>query len=170
MLILRQCALDDYVEFLREFRPENAQRWRIGGGDFVHGGQSARAAEGMLPAEDFVEHYAERENVGTSIENFTVRLFRRHVSNCAENHAGLGERAGRLSVGRGIGRRGADFHFGQTEVEHFGVSAARNENIGGLEIAVNDALRVCCGDGVGDFDRDLQGSWELELAIGEHVL
>jgi hypothetical protein len=43
----------------------------------------------------------------------------------------------------------------EAEVEHLCVSAARDEDVGGLDVAVDDAFCVRCVERVGDFDSEL---------------
>ena len=52
--------------------------------------------------------------------------------------------------------------LGQTEVEHFGVTALGYENVGGLDIAMNDAFRVGCIQRVGHLDAQRQRSRDIE--------
>ena len=40
--------------------------------------------------------------------------------------------------------------FGQTEVEDLGVSALGDEDVGGLNVAMDDALGMCGVEAVGD--------------------
>ncbi len=42
--------------------------------------------------------------------------------------------------------------FGESEVKDFGVSAIGDEDVGGLDVAMDDAFRVSGIEGVGDFD------------------
>ena len=62
------------------------------------------------------------------------------------------------------GRSGVARDFGQTEVENLGVAAVGDENVCGLDVAVDDSLAVRGFEGVGDFDP------EGEQAIEFHRL
>ena len=53
---------------------------------------------------------------------------------------------------RGGRARGGEGDLGETEIENFGVAALGDENIGGLDVAVNDAFGVRGVERVGDFD------------------
>ncbi len=78
------------------------------------------------------------------------RLFRRHVRDRAEHHAGnahLGLRDRRLPV---LPRQ----ELGQPEVEHLDEPAARPNEVGTLDVAMNDAARVGFVERVGHLQPD----------------
>ena len=52
--------------------------------------------------------------------------------------------------------------LGETEVEHLRVAARGDEDVRGLDVAMDDALRVCRIERVGDFDAELDDPIELE--------
>ena len=61
-------------------------------------------------------------------------LFRAHVAQGAEQLAGLGSARGRQKVGGG--------DVGNAEVEHLGLAGLIDQDVAGLEVAMNDALVV----------------------------
>ena len=67
----------------------------------------------------------------------------------------------------GAGERG---HFGEAEIENFGVAALGDENVGGLDVAVNDALGVSGVERVGDFDGQRKKPFDFEGTAGDAVL
>ena len=91
-----------------------------------------------------IEHRAKREQIGAASSSLPAHLLGRHVGDGPERRAGAGE----MLVGcRGspccalrCGRGRAPVTLGQTEVENLGVTALGDENVGGLDVAVNDAL------------------------------
>ena len=114
------------------------------------------SAEGEDAGGHFVEHDAEGEKIGAAVEFLAAQLLGRHVGHGADCGAGAGEiEAG--GVGHGLriaaGGPGGACDFGETEVENFGVAAVGDENVGGLDVAVDDSLAVGGFEGVGDFDR-----------------
>ena len=83
--------------------------------------------------------------------------------------------AGRSSVaergagGAGFVRRGENL-FGQAEIENFGVAAIGDEEIGGFDVAMDDAFGVRGVQRVGDFDAEIQQGFHIERAAGDAVL
>ena len=90
-----------------------------------------------------VEHDAEREQVGARIDILAARLLGRHVGDGADvvpttlvkcsARARLG--GGAALVGRALGRQ-----LGQAEVEHLHLAAAGDEDVGRLDVAMDDAF------------------------------
>ena len=64
-------------------------------------------------------------------------------------------------------RRG---NFGQAEVEDLGVSALGDENVGGLDVAMDDVLAVRGVERVGDFDGQAEQDVHFERTSGDAVL
>src|SRR5207302_731233 len=60
--------------------------------------------------------------------------------------------------------------LGETEVENLGVTALGDENVGGLDVAMNDALGVSGVERVGDFDGKLEQSLGLDGMPRDAVL
>ena len=129
----------------------------------------AFAAEGQLARGHFVEDDAERKKIGAGVEFFGAGLLGRHVGDGAERAAGAGEVIG---VGAAIGgERVADGgfgagagDFGEAEVENFCVAARGDENVGGLDVAVDDAFGVGGVESVGDVDGEVEQGFEIERA------
>ena len=103
----------------------------------------------MLPGGHFVENQAKRKNVGASVEGFAAGLLGRHVGERAHSDAGFGELLGSL---RGIVGSRVGVKFGEAEVEDFGMIAFGDEDVGGFDIAMDDALGVSGVESVGNFD------------------
>jgi hypothetical protein len=112
-----------------------------------HGGQGVGdvlAAEDALPREHFEQHDAERPDVAASVGGAAARLFRTHIGGRAQDDPGAGHRRrgdGRRYVGGG-GRDVAVEGLGQSEVEHFDGAVGPELDVGRLQVAMDDALRV----------------------------
>ena len=72
-----------------------------------------------------------------------------------DHHAGGCRNVGDLSGGRGIG-----LHFGQAEVEDLGVFALGDEDVRGLDVAVNDVTGVRRIESVGDLDPEGENGFQ----------
>ena len=63
-------------------------------------------------------------------------------------------------------RRNAEGALGQAEIENLCLIALSDENVGGLDVAVNDAFGVSGIEGIGDLDGEVEQTIELHgLAV-----
>ena len=58
----------------------------------------------------------------------------------------------------------------QTKVENFGVTALGDENVGGLDVAVNDAFGVRGVEPVGNLDGQLEDRFDFHRTAGDAML
>ena len=104
---------------------------------------------GGTPGDHLVHDRAERVDVAARVGGATGGLLGRHVLGRAHRHAGAGQPA--LARGLGLGR------LRDAEVEHLddvgGAVARDQEDVLGLEIAVDDALAVRGGERAADLRR-----------------
>jgi len=104
------------------------------------------AAKRKRSGGHFIEHGAKRKQVCACVGLFTYGLLRGHVGNGAESGAGTGERIGFGERDRGRDasalRDGTNVwsEFSETKIEDFGVAIRGDEDVGGLDVAVDDAL------------------------------
>jgi serine/threonine protein kinase len=75
-----------------------------------------------------VENHAEREQIGARVHTRPAELFRRHVCRTTQQ----------LSAYREL----CQVQLGDAEVRDFGVPPGSHKNVGGLDVAVNHAIRV----------------------------
>ena len=115
-----------------------------------HGGESVArrlALEESRAAQHLKHHHAEGPDVGPLVDGLASRLFRAHVRRGPEDDPGFGRLAGH---GGGVGElRGAAGRaclgvegLGQAEVEYLDLTFGRHFDVGGLEVAMHDALLV----------------------------
>src|SRR5437762_2482257 len=94
---------------------------------------SLTSFERLLPGEELIEHDAGREDVRAPIDRLALDLFRRHVGRGSDHGAG----ARRLAL---LALRLGD--AGDAEIGQFGVAAGIDQDIGRLDVAVDDARLV----------------------------
>jgi hypothetical protein len=121
-----------------------------------------------------VKDHAEGKEIAAGVYLFATDLFRGHVGDNAECGAGTGEIFGAdADRGRGVGfcvGTGEGGNFGEAEVENFGIATFGDENVGGLDVAVDDALGMSGIESVGDLDRVSEELIELDRAADDDVL
>ncbi len=93
--------------------------------------------------------------------SFPRGLLRRHIGDGAQRTcpgwSGASSAQSMVSAMR-IGADPAVRDFRQTEIENLGVSALGDKDVGGFDVAMNDALGVRGIESVGDLDRQRQTS------------
>ena len=60
--------------------------------------------------------------------------------------------------------------FGESEIEDLGVAAFGDEEIRGLDVAMNDSFGMSSIEGVSDFDADIEQTFEFHRPIADAVL
>ncbi len=119
--------------------------------------------EGLLAGEQLVERDAQRVDVGPVVDAAgLLHLLRRHVERRAHGGGGLGEVVD--LVARGLG---------DAEVEHLdqrrAVGPPGEEEVGGLDVAVDDAVAVRLGERVAALDDVVDRVGHVEHALREEV-
>ena len=122
--------------------------------------------EGARAREQFVEHYAEAEDVGEVVHLLSAHLLGGHITDGAHHLAGVGLHGEglRLSGGWTRGHR-----FGQAEIQNFDAAIAGEQDVIGLQIAVHDAGRVRCRETIGNLHGDIQRFAETELSAAQRL-
>ena len=107
-------------------------------GRFIH--RPLRDVVGRLPGEQFIEHHTEGIDVGPHVDliHLAVELLGAHVLQRADELAHVGEHRRASHVGVGA--------TGHAEVDHLRMPCGVDENIAGLEIAMDHPLLVAVAD------------------------
>jgi hypothetical protein len=135
----------------------------IGGSDFMIAASvsvtsSAERAGGRQHLETRIQTPTRR----AAIEDPATRLFRRHVGGRAEDHPRMrhlrrrSDRRGQELIARGSDGRLQ--RLGEAEVEHLDRAVRPHLDVGGLQIAMDDAGVVCGFERIGDLPRDRSAS------------
>jgi hypothetical protein len=115
------------------------------------------ACERAAAAQHLVQHDPEREDVGARVDPCRAHLLGGHVRDGANDGAGLREpRFGRRL--RVIDRRSRRGELGEAEVEDLDPSVGEDEQVLGLEVAMDDALVVSGGEAAGDLRGPARGA------------
>src|SRR6202021_3052856 len=83
-----------------------------------------------------------------------------------------GKRGGGIGAQRGVGAGGAVFRrqFGQAKIQNFRVAALGDENVGGLDVAMDDVLGVRRVQTFGNLHRNIQDGFDLDRPAADAVL
>ena len=107
---------------------------------------------GPRPLDHFVENQAEAPDVGAVIHGLAAGLLRRHVGG-GSHHDTLPRAGNRGHVRLRCGRRS---HLGEAEIEHFHAIARGDEDVGGFDVAVDDARAMRGVQRVGNLDAHVE--------------
>ena len=128
---------------------------------------------GVLPGKavpacrHLVQDGAEREEVGAGVEVFATNLFRRHVRQRAHNRTGIGQ----VLLSRSCGhRQSIQRRPRQPEIEQLCVTAIGHEDVGRLDVAVNDSLGVGGFERIGELHAEFEDSIRRQRADGDELL
>ena len=177
--ILLERRVDGIDQPRRRVGLQHGRRHRRPIQDRVEHHRRRRAGEGLLSCHHLVQHEAQREDVGTGVDLFAARLFRRHVGDSAQRGAGHGERT-RDAAGTGrhagerhvVGRRrqvAARGQLRQAEVEQFRALLVVDDDVRRFDVAVHDALGVCRGQRVGELDADVEHVGDAQRPASDAV-
>ena len=126
------------------------------------------AVEELVPGEHLPQHDAEGPDIGPPVGGDPGRLLRRHVGRGADDDPGGG---GVLGQGRRQRERGVVVlgvpRLGEPEVEDLDRAVGSDLDVGGFEIAVDDALLVRRLEGLGDLEGDGDGLVHRDRAASD---
>jgi len=117
------------------------------------------AAEGELPGEALVEHDAQRVDVGAGVDRTAVGLLGREVVGAADEHVGARD------AGLPVRVDGA----GDPEVGELHGPVAGQEDVLGLDVAVDHALRLRVRERAAHLGADAGGLGGLQRALAPHA-
>ncbi len=129
--------------------------------------------EGMASGDQLVEDDAEGEYIGLHAGAAGDELLRRHVGDGAATSS-VGGPGGRKSAwARAGGIEVGLVHVeaaGKAEVEYLDEAAIGEHDVGGLEVAVEDAELVRGGEAVGDLDSGGERELQAGRALGDDLV
>ena len=113
-------------------------------------GERVVAVEGQAAGGELVEHDAEGVEIGAAVDFFAQRLLGRHVGDGAGDAALAGDADGAL----------ADGEAEIDELDRGGAGAVGEEDVGGFEVAVDEAVLVGVAEGFAELGGELDGFFE----------
>src|SRR5260370_17480969 len=165
---LFQSLADDFFQLRGESAPHMpGQRRGLIEYSVEDGGRSG-ALEWQGSGGHLVEHDTEGEQVCAGIEFLAEGLLGRHVRHSAQCRARAGVLAGvRARHGDALaslrGNPGRN-QLGQAEIENLGVAAGGNEDVGRLDVPVNDSFGVSGVESIVDLAGQIQQAFQFHGA------
>ena len=162
--ILFQSFADDAIELRRQVRIHARRRRRLALQDRCENDARRIPCKSLPARRHLVQHQSQRKQIGASIELFRAHLLGRHIADGADRHSRAGEI--RIAIERRAAYRDRFAHsardhlFREAEIEHFGLPALGDKNIGRLDVAMNNSLGVRCLQGVGHINANFQQTIE----------
>ena len=104
------------------------------------------AVEGPDTGREFIQDYAQAEDITARVELGTPRLLRAHIVRSSQHGAELRRNLGRVVVRPTFGAR----VLRQSEVDELRVAASVDEDVPGLQITVDDLGPMECGERIAD--------------------
>ncbi len=125
------------------------------------------------PCEHFVQHAAERPDIGALVDCLSARLFGTHVGGGSQDDARARRRFENRWRLRRVCRIAGGSWFSQSEVEHLDDTLRRHHHVGGLQIAMDDSSFVCgvqrFDDAAGDGQSVFDSQWPSTDSRGQRL-
>ena len=116
-----------------------------------------------------MQDHPQREDIGPVVQRFALQLLGGHVGHGAHHDAVTGVKVGRHLGVQGLLRlRRRD--LGQAEIQDLDAAVRRDHHVAGLEIAVDDALVVGGGEGLGQRRADLDDPLDRHPTLGDEAV
>src|SRR5262245_51916080 len=169
--ILAQAAVDDARELRWGSGRDLENGWRRVFQDRRDRLQRSGARKRLAPGDHLVEQYSKAEDIGARVYLAAFGLFRRHVTDRADDQACVGKlRDGaRRDLGSRLARLLLLDQLGEPEVEDLDAAVVGNHHVARLEIPVDDAGTMGGRETVGDLDADAQYATDRK-ALARHEL
>ena len=151
--ILLEAVADDALETRRDVLVGDGKIRRILAQDRRHRVRGRVAVECALARQHLVEDRPEGEDVAAGVGGLAADLLGRHVAERAQDDAGLGAPGLRREVRPARVRALGLCQLGEAEVEDLDASVFGDEDVLGLQVAVDDALLVRGRQALGDLRR-----------------
>ena len=157
--VLLQRLVDDGLELRRHVRVDARRRRRLPIEELIENHCRRLATEGRMPGRHLVQDDAEREQVCSRVQLLSSRLLGRHVGHRSERHPAIRHVLLAEERCRGIRRLGGRprqrRQLRETKVEHLGLSAPGDEDVGRFDVAMDDACRMGRVERVGNLNREI---------------
>ena len=155
--VLVDSPTDDFFQPRWNFGIKVAQRRRPAAENAFNDRSTGVAGKRLSPGRHFVEQQTKRKDVGARIQVITANLFGRHIRRSPTDVSDHRDRLLRTARGVRPGECNAfREQFGQTEIEHFGLTALGHENVRRFYIAMNNALDMSGVERVRNLDSEVQ--------------
>ena len=158
---------DDALDVFADGFAELAGRGGGGGADVLqHLAHVADDLVGEAAGQDLVEDDAKGIDVGADVDHFAAALglLGAGPGHRAEELAGDGHELEGFAVRPARGFAASDFR--EAKVEDVRVALAIDDDVAGLEVAVDDALEVGGADGLADLDEHAEGVVDIAPGAG----
>ena len=142
--VLLQRFCDEVFQCDRNFRvqPDGRSAGAMKNGS--ENGPGRSAPKRRRPRRHFIQHDAERIQIGARVQHFSPHLLRRHVGGRSQCAARTGEmqRVARVRDGLAhapvVCRSTGSGHLGQAKIKNFCAPAPRDKNVRRLDVAMHD--------------------------------
>ena len=153
-----QQAIDDGGEPGGHVRVELTDRRMADIAYALEHGHRRVGPKGRAPAGHGVDCSAQCEEVGSRVDGLAARLFRRHVLRRSGDHTALGE--------AGVVDGASQPEVGELDA----LDAVFEQDVGRLDIAVDDSLSVCRSQRAGGLHADAEDLADLERTGGVELI
>ena len=157
--IFLQAFLDDALQILGERRVDLQRRHRIAVQYGVEDQRGGFALKGQATGRELVQNRTSGKNIASGIDLVAAGLLRGNVGDGADGGSRTGEIFGGSEAGgfAVAGRCGVLFgKFGQAKIENLEQAQIIQKQIGGFDVAMNDALAMSCVEAIRHLNGDIQ--------------